>query len=96
MVTRERASAAMLTPGRTCWRLDRADKFRCIQDGADFFRLVRQAVLQARHSIFILGWDISARVNLLPGEEPADAPAQLDELALALSPSGIPGCAASS
>jgi phospholipase D1/2 len=81
MVTpRDLASAAILTPGRTCWRLDRADRFRCIQDGADYFRFVRQAILRAKRSIFILGWDISGRVNLLPGEEPADGPARLDEL----------------
>jgi phospholipase D1/2 len=80
MVTRDRASAAILTPGRTCWRLDRADRFRCIQDGADYFRFVRDAILQARHSIFILGWDISGRVNLLPGHEHAGEPVRLDEL----------------
>jgi phosphatidylserine/phosphatidylglycerophosphate/cardiolipin synthase-like enzyme/uncharacterized membrane protein YdjX (TVP38/TMEM64 family) len=80
MVTRDRASAAILTPGRTCWRLDRADRFRCIQDGADYFRFVRDAILKARHSIFILGWDISGRVNLLPGHEQAGEPVRLDEL----------------
>src|SRR6187200_1438454 len=74
------APATFLTPGRTCWRLDRADRFRCVQDGADYFRLVRHAILKARHSIFILGWDISGRVNLLPGEDPADGPAYLDDL----------------
>ena len=80
MVTRDRASTAILTPGRTCWRIDRANKFRCIQDGADHFRFVRDAILRAKHSIFILGWDISGRVNLLPGETPADGPVHLDEL----------------
>jgi phosphatidylserine/phosphatidylglycerophosphate/cardiolipin synthase-like enzyme/uncharacterized membrane protein YdjX (TVP38/TMEM64 family) len=80
MVTRDRASAAILTPGRTCWRLDRADRFRCIQDGADYFRFVRDAILNARHTIFILGWDISGRVNLLPGHEHAGEPVRLDEL----------------
>jgi phosphatidylserine/phosphatidylglycerophosphate/cardiolipin synthase-like enzyme len=80
MVTRDRASTAILTPGRTCWRLDRADRFRCIQDGADYFRFVLDAILKARHTIFILGWDIAGRVNLLPGHEHAGEPVRLDEL----------------
>jgi len=80
MVTRDRASTAILTPGRTCWRLDRADRFRCIQDGADYFRFVRDAILKARHTIFILGWDIAGRVNLLPGHEHAGEPVRLDDL----------------
>ena len=85
MVTRDRASTAILTPGRTCWRLDRAGRFRCIQDGADYFRFVRDAILKARHTIFILGWDISGRVNLLPGHEHAGEPVHLDELLAAAS-----------
>ena len=36
------------------------DRFYCIQDAADYFRLVRQAMLSAQHTVFILGWDIFA------------------------------------
>jgi phosphatidylserine/phosphatidylglycerophosphate/cardiolipin synthase-like enzyme/uncharacterized membrane protein YdjX (TVP38/TMEM64 family) len=60
--------------------VERADRFYCIQDAADHFRLVRQAILSARHSVFILGWDIFAAVDLLPGAAPSDAPTRLDEL----------------
>ena len=38
-----------------------------MQDAADYFRLVRQALLGARQTVFILGWDILATVDLLPG-----------------------------
>lgn len=72
--------AAILVPDRTCWRLDRADRASCIQDGADHFRLVRAAMLRAEHSVFILGWDISGRTNLIPGLSESDAPAHLDDL----------------
>ena len=70
----------ILQPGRNCWRVQPADKFSCVQDGADYFRLVRRALLDARHTVFILGWDITAYTDLLPGERPIDAPSRLDKL----------------
>jgi phosphatidylserine/phosphatidylglycerophosphate/cardiolipin synthase-like enzyme len=74
------AEASILQPGRTCWRIDRADRFACIQDGADYFRLVRGAMLAARRTIFTLGWDTSAHTDLLPGAEATDGPTRLDRL----------------
>ena len=71
---------AIVQPGRNCWRVEPAHRFRCIQDGADYFKLVRDAVLAARNTVFILGWDIMATVDLLPGAAPSDAPTRLDEL----------------
>ena len=70
----------IVEPGRNCWRAERARRFLCIQDGADYFRLVRRALLDARHTVFILGWDIMASVDLLPGADASDAPTRLDEL----------------
>ena len=58
---------AIVQPGRNCWRVDRADRFSSIQDAADYFRLVRQALLAARETVFILGWDLTATVDLDPG-----------------------------
>jgi phospholipase D1/2 len=71
---------AIVQPGRNCWRVEHADRFYCIQDAADHFRLVRQAILSARHTVFILGWDIFAAVDLVPGAAASDAPTRLDEL----------------
>ena len=47
---------------------------RRLIDAAAFFGAVRQAALQARHSILIMGWDIDSRTRLV-GEsgEPEDA-----------------------
>ena len=61
------AAAAIVQPGRNCWRVDARIAFYCIQDAADYFRLVRQALLAARKTVFILGWDITAHIDLLPG-----------------------------
>ena len=70
----------IIQPGRNCWRLDRADRFYCIQDAADYFQLVRRALLDARHAVFILGWDIASAIDLAPGVAGADAPTRLDAL----------------
>jgi phospholipase D1/2 len=71
---------AILRPGKNCWCVERAHRFHCVQDGADYFRLVREALLGARNTVFILGWDILATVNLLPDAQASDAPTRLDEL----------------
>jgi phosphatidylserine/phosphatidylglycerophosphate/cardiolipin synthase-like enzyme len=75
------ASAPLiLRPGDNCWRVDRADRFSCVQDAADYFRMVRDAILHARQTIFILGWDIQSTLDLVPGGASDDAPTRLDEL----------------
>jgi phosphatidylserine/phosphatidylglycerophosphate/cardiolipin synthase-like enzyme/uncharacterized membrane protein YdjX (TVP38/TMEM64 family) len=68
--------------GKNCWRVERASHFYCIQDAADYFRLVRQALLNAQKTVFILGWDITGQVDLDPNlntSEP-NAPTRLDKL----------------
>jgi phospholipase D1/2 len=71
---------AIIQPGRNCWRLDRAERFYCIQDAAHYFQLVRRALLGARDTVFILGWDIASTIDLVPGLSGADAPTRLDAL----------------
>jgi phospholipase D1/2 len=79
---RERAPRAhdVFRPGHNCWRVERAKRFYCIQDAADYFRLVRHAILQARDTVFIVGWDIQATIDLMPGGAPDNAPTRLNEL----------------
>jgi phospholipase D1/2 len=74
---------AIVQEGRNCWCVDRADRFRCVQDGADYFHWVHQAILAARQSIFIVGWDIQANLDLLPDAQAntsGAAPRRLDRL----------------
>ena len=59
-------TASIVQASKNCWRIDRAHQFFCIQDAADYFKLVRQALLSAHKTVFILGWDIFAGVDLLP------------------------------
>jgi phospholipase D1/2 len=70
----------IIQSGRNCWRLDRADRFYCIQDAAHYFQLVRLALLEARDTVFILGWDIASTIDLAPGLSGADTPTRLDAL----------------
>ena len=79
-------AAAIVQPGKNCWRVDRAQRFYCVQDAACYFRLVRQAILGARQTVFILGWDIMAKLDMLPGEPPSEVPSRLDELLAFVSP----------
>ncbi|MEP7061446.1 MAG: VTT domain-containing protein [Betaproteobacteria bacterium] len=58
--------AALLRPGHTCWRIERAQRVAFLVDGGDYFGAVRAAIAAARHSIFILGWDIDSRMLLVP------------------------------
>lgn len=64
---RSNASHFLLQPGRNCWRIEHAHRFSLLVDAADYFRAVRNAIREARHSIFILGWDIDSRTCLVPG-----------------------------
>jgi phospholipase D1/2 len=43
----------LLVPGRTCWRIERADRLALIVDAADYFRLAKAAMLKAQHSIML-------------------------------------------
>ena len=53
------------------WKVEHAPRAAVLIDGAAFFAAVRQAFLQARRTIFIVGWDIDSRTELV-GEQPPE------------------------
>lgn len=64
---------AILRENQNCWRVARADRFAVIVDADIYFRLARDAFLQAERRIMLVGWDFDARIHLtngkrLPGE----------------------------
>jgi phospholipase D1/2 len=67
----------MLEAGRTCWRIERAGRASLIVDAADYFRLVRQAMVAAREQILLIGWDFDTRIDLLPKGADDDGPTEL-------------------
>lgn len=54
------------------WKVERARRAAVLIDGAAFFAAVREAFLQARHTIFIVGWDIDSRTELMGEQPPTD------------------------
>nr|WP_221227394.1 phospholipase D-like domain-containing protein [Stakelama sediminis] len=66
----------MLTPGRNCWRIERADAASVIVDAEDYFRLARAAMRTAKHQILLIGWDFDARIKLVD-DDTDDAPTHI-------------------
>ncbi len=63
---RARPRTTILAPGRNCWRIETATRAAFLVDGQEFFGAVRAALARARHSFFILGWDVDSRMKLAP------------------------------
>jgi phosphatidylserine/phosphatidylglycerophosphate/cardiolipin synthase-like enzyme len=59
-------STPVLEPGRNCWRIEHAKRLAFLVDGENYFRAVREAVREAQHSVFVLGWDVDSRMRLVP------------------------------
>ena len=70
-------SQALLVPGENCWRIERADRFALIVDAADYFKTVKAAILNARHSVMLIGWDFDTRIRLEPGVDDQTGPEKL-------------------
>lgn len=71
------ARQALVRPGHNCWRVARADRFSLIVDAADYFRAVKAAILRARHSVMLIGWDFDTRIPLEPGGATIEGPNRL-------------------
>jgi phosphatidylserine/phosphatidylglycerophosphate/cardiolipin synthase-like enzyme len=54
----------LLEPGRNCWRIEQAGRAAVIVDACDYYRFIRQAMVEARHRILIIGWDFDPRIIL--------------------------------
>lgn len=57
-------SMGILRPGDNCWRTERASRAAVLIDAAAYFSALREALRQARHSVFIVGWDLDSRTKL--------------------------------
>jgi phosphatidylserine/phosphatidylglycerophosphate/cardiolipin synthase-like enzyme/uncharacterized membrane protein YdjX (TVP38/TMEM64 family) len=69
----------MLVPGRNCWRVERAQRLAFLVDAAAYFAAVRSAILQAKRSVLILGWDFDSRIRLVPEGAGDGYPEELGE-----------------
>lgn len=68
--------------GRNCWRVRKAAFAAPVIDCSNYYRAVHQAICNARHTLFIVGWDIDSRIELLRGKdaEATECPNTLYEL----------------
>ncbi|RVT40177.1 phospholipase D-like domain-containing protein [Sphingobium algorifonticola] len=74
--------SALLTAGESCWRIAHADRFSLIVDADDYFAAARQAMLNAKRRIMLIGWDFDARIALCHPGASDEGPARLDDFML--------------
>lgn len=55
----------LLQEGHTVWRSVRAERAAVLIDAAEYYGALRSAMLAARHSIVVVGWDIDSRTPLV-------------------------------
>jgi phospholipase D1/2 len=67
----------ILREGETCWRRCVAARAAVIVDAADYFAAVKAAILQARHTVFLIGWDFDTRIRLDPRDAESQVPDEL-------------------
>ncbi|HEY0103327.1 MAG TPA: phospholipase D-like domain-containing protein [Brevundimonas sp.] len=70
-------SDSLLEPGRTCWRVETADRYAVLMENAAYFDALRAALAKARHSVVILGWQFDPRTRLDPESAHDDHQAQV-------------------
>jgi uncharacterized membrane protein YdjX (TVP38/TMEM64 family)/phosphatidylserine/phosphatidylglycerophosphate/cardiolipin synthase-like enzyme len=61
----------ILTPNRNVWRIERAERAAILSD-ATYFSALREALIKARSTVFILGWDLDGRTRLVGESGTAD------------------------
>jgi len=77
--------ARLLRPGRNCWRIEHAHRFSMLVDADIYFKTLRKAILKAKHSVFILSWDIDSRMHLVPEGANDGYPEQLGDFLYAVA-----------
>ncbi|RQZ41702.1 hypothetical protein DIE16_03970 [Burkholderia sp. Bp9090] len=70
--TDEPVRHGLLECGRNCDTIRSADRFAMLVDGAAYFATLRAALRRARHTVFIVGWDVDSRMRLAPADAAGD------------------------
>jgi phosphatidylserine/phosphatidylglycerophosphate/cardiolipin synthase-like enzyme len=64
----------LLVPGLTCATLHDAPRSGVLVDGRDFYRAVHDAACRAERSILLAGWQFTAGIELLRGDDAKGCP----------------------
>jgi phospholipase D1/2 len=67
-----RAGTVILAPNRNVWRIGQAERAAILIDGASYFGALREALIKARSTVFIIGWDLDSRTRLVGNRGKAD------------------------
>lgn len=68
-----RQQKSIFKTGHNCWRVRNATFAAPVIDCSNYYRAVHQAICNARRTLFIVGWDIDSRIELLRGKEAESA-----------------------
>ena len=67
----------MRLPDDAHWRVERATRASVVVDADNYFRAARQAMLNAKHQILLVGWDFDARIRLAWDDDHPEAPSDV-------------------
>ncbi|MDW3224437.1 MAG: phospholipase D-like domain-containing protein [Paracoccaceae bacterium] len=56
----------------TCWTVAKAERVSFIVDGADYFRTLREVLLDAEREVLLIGWDFDFEIEMLPSKSDDD------------------------
>ena len=73
------AGGTIVRAGRTCWREATAERADVLIDADRYYSALHEALCRAQRSIYIMGWDIDSRVELVR-EDRAGVPTRLAPL----------------
>ncbi|MET4296954.1 phospholipase D1/2 [Bradyrhizobium sp. LB5.2] len=65
-------SSSTLIPGDTVWRRCKVRRVAVLNDAAAYFSALRDALLEARDLVYIIGWDIHSETRLVGASGQAD------------------------
>jgi phosphatidylserine/phosphatidylglycerophosphate/cardiolipin synthase-like enzyme len=78
-------AASLLRPGSTCWRVEQADRLALFIDNDEAFDALKEILLSARKSIWILAWVFDPLTRLDPDRvKKSRDPAHVDRIGLLL------------
>jgi phospholipase D1/2 len=61
-----------LEEGRNCWRIEKATYAAMITGVGNYYRCLHNSICKAKHSVFIVGWDMDSRIALVRGDDATD------------------------
>ena len=71
---------AVLTPGDTCWRVERANRLSILMENGAYFEALASALSKAKRSVVVLGWQFDPRTRLDPETRHVDKHAEIGHL----------------